>query len=426
MKIKKTVNIIGAGFAGIECALFLASHGIKVHIFDKDIKSYRCDCDTCEFFGKTIKNQNYARDLLREELKILDSKLITIEEKFYKGGLVDCGCIGSRVLEEARKLLYNNENIQIFNLKVKELDLDEINLVTTGPHTDGELFEWLKKHYGSMRCNDGVYENPIIKNIDESLLYKKEGDESDDLYLPFDYDEYIELVNRIVKAHNDYLDLSGSKKITTGALAIEKLIENGKDALKNQALRPCKLEGYSQRPYAVMRIKRVPLGFELCGMSSALPLILQDMLISSIKPFKKSEIVKVGRVLQSYFINSPYVINEFCQSLKDDGVFFAGGIIGSEGHLEAIASGLLAGFGIVSLIYGKKFEKMPYGTCIGSLIRKIISINSINSSSILASYDIIEGNKGKILCDEVKKECLACSRESLNMFKEDFYGRNKI
>ncbi len=420
MKIKKTVNIIGAGFAGIETALFLASHGIKVHIFDRDYEKYKCDCLACEFFGKNEKNENFARGLLREELKILSSKLVEIEDKFYKGGLVDCGCIGSRLLEEGRKLLNTNENIEVFKLNVKELDLDEINIVATGPHTDGELFEWLKKHYGSMRCNDGVYENPIIQNIDESSLYKKEGDQSEDLYLPFTYEEYIELVNRIVKAHNDYLDLTGAKKITTGQNAIEKLIENGKDALKNQALRICKLEGLEERPYAVLRIKKVTLGYELCGLSSSLPYILQDAIISSMKPFKQSKLVKEARILQNYFINSPYVINEHLQALKDEKVFFAGGLIGLDGHLEAMASGLMAGYNVLAFIYGKNFKVLPYGTCIGSILRKIILLNVSNSSPLIASYDIIEGTI------EDKNRQLEISKQSLNKYVEDYYGWNKI
>lgn len=422
MKIKKTVNIIGAGFAGIETALFLASHGIKVHIFDRDYEKYKCDSLACEFFGKNHKNQNFAREVLREELKTLSSSLIEIEEKFYKGGLVECGCIGSRLLEEGRKLLNNNENIEVFKLNVKELDLDEINIVATGPHTDGKLFEWLKNHYGSMRCNDGVYENPVVENVDESLLYRKECDQSDDLYLPFNYEEYIELVNRIVKAHNDYLDLSGTKKITTGQNAIEKLIENGKDALKNQALRICKLEGYDERPYAVLRIKRVALGYELCGLSSSLPYILQDMIISSMKPFKNSKLVKEARILQNYYINSPYVINEHLQSLKDERVYFAGGLLGLDGHLEAMASGLIAGYSVLGYIYGKQFKALPYGTCIGSLLRKLISINISNSSPLLANYDIIEGYKAL----EDKNKFLGISKESLSKYVEDYYGWNKI
>ena len=34
MKNTTFVNVIGCGYAGMECALFLASLGIKVHVFD--------------------------------------------------------------------------------------------------------------------------------------------------------------------------------------------------------------------------------------------------------------------------------------------------------------------------------------------------------------------------------------------------------
>lgn len=422
MKINKIVNIIGAGFAGIESALFLASHDIKVHIFDIG-ENYKCDMSSCELLYKNNENSHFARDILRSELKFLESPLINIEEKFHKNGLVECGCLSSRLLEESRKLINNNKNIQVFKALVNEIDIDEPTLIATGPHSQGQLFDWLKKQYGSMRCQDGLYESPVLDSVDENLLFKKEDDNSDDLYYPFDYDEYLKFVNRIVKAHNDFLDFTGAKKVESGINSIEKLIEQGKDALKTQALRPCKLLGYNDRPYAVLKIKKVPLGFELCGLYSSMPKILQDMVFTSLKPFKNSKLIKVAQIKQNLFINSPYVINEFMQSIKNPHIFFAGGITGCQGHLEAMASGLMASYSILCQFYGKNFVSLPYGSVIGSLSRKIISSNAF---PCLATCDIIEGNKEKSYSEEFKKDVLIRSKESLSYYLEEVYGRSKI
>ncbi len=423
MKNSKIVNIIGCGFAGIECALFLASQGKRVHIFDLEQDCYQCDCHNCEQIDKNNKNQIYARGLLREELKILGSSLVEQESKLSKNGLIECGCVASRLLEYGKKLIKENPNIEYFKASIKELDIDEINVVATGPRTDKDFFEWLKEQFGSMRCYDNFYDNPVVSGVDASLLYKKEGDNSDDLYFPFDYQSYIDFCNVIIKARNDYLDLSGNKQITSGELSIEKLVENGKDSLKNQVLRPCKLEGYNDRPYAVLRLKKHNQGYELCGLSSDLPYILQDFIFSSLQPLKKCKLEKKGRILQNRYLNSPFVINYFSQSNKNDKLFFAGAITGLEGHLEAMASGLMVGYNILSLIFGKKIKPIPSCTCIGSMMKKIILINTLKFSPIVANYDIIEGSERFDSLDSLKNNQLAISRGELTKYMEDFNGK---
>lgn len=419
MKIKRTVNVLGCGFAGIECALFLASHGINVHIFCDKQQFYKCDCLTCENLAKTTKNKNHARDLLREELKILNSALIEEECKFTKNGMIECGCVASRLLEYGRNLIKNHAKIKVFELNVKELDTEEQNVVATGTHTSKELFDWLKNCFGSMKMIDDCYENPIVSNIDKSLLYKKEGDQSEDLFYPLSYQEYVDLCNEIVKAHNDYLDLSKSKKLDSGEFTIEKLIGKGKDALKNHALRECKLVGLQERPYAVLRFKKHELGYELCGLASQLPFIFQDKIIFALKPCKNAKLVKESRVISSCFINSPYIINQYCQSVKFPTLFFAGSIIGLDGHLEAMASGLVTAMNLLTQLKGKKFVDLPKESMIYNLIQKLLTNNAIKFSPILANYDIIEEK----LCRE---ELISRSKQALAKFMEDFNGKFNV
>lgn len=419
MKLKKTVNIIGCGFAGIECASFLASHGVNVHIFCNKQDFYKCDCINCENLAKSEKNKNYARDLLREELKILNSKLIEEECKLTKNGMVECGCVASRLLNFARGLIRNVPNIQIFDMNIKEIDPEEINVIATGAKTGGELFYWLKNAFGSMRVIDDRYENPIVSGVDTGLLLQKEDDKSEDLFYPLEYQEYIDLCNEIVKAHNDYLDLSKSKKLGSGEFTIEKLIGKGKEALKNYALRECKLIGFEGRPYAVLHFKKHELGYELCGLCSELPFIFQDKIIFSLKPCKKAKLVSEARVVRNSYVNSPYVLNEYCQAINNQRLFFAGAIIGLEGHLEAMASGIYTGMNVLMTILGKKYIELPHSTLIYSLIRKIITNNAIKFSPILANYDIIEESLSR-------EEKFSRAIQELTKFMEDFNGKFNV
>lgn len=422
MKFSKTVNIIGCGFAGIECALFLARHGINVHIFDKDFSNYKCDRFECEHISKS-KDINNAHNLLREELKILGSSLLEEEYKLSHDGLIECGCVASRLLEYGRNLLKNYKNIKIFNVNIKEIDVEELNVIATGPHTDKELYLWLKENFGSMRVFDGFSQSLIVENVDESLMYKKENDK-ENLYYPFNYDEYIAFCNKIIKARNDFCELNNIK-LGQSELAIENIVLKGKDELKNKIMRPCKLLGYNERPYAVLQVEKIASRYKIKGFASFLSQTFQDMIISSLKPFKNCKIVCKGKVLNNFYINSPFVINYFSQSNKFENIFFAGSLAGFDGHLEAMASGLYVGYNIMTKIVGKSFLPIPTCTLLGSMMKKI-TLNSLNFSPIIANYDIIKENNSDNSFSDVNLDILARSKDSLKKFMEDYNGRIKI
>jgi len=58
---------------------------------------------------------------------------------------------------------------------------------------------------------------------------------------------------------------------------------------------------------------------------------------------------------------------------KEDGIFFAGQIIGSEGYTENIATGLVASLNIFNKLHGKGSIVFPEETMIGALIKYITS-----------------------------------------------------
>lgn len=238
------VNIIGAGFAGIECALFLADHGINVHIFDCG-NDYQCHCSYCEVSDGENEEQSLARDLLRAELHTLGSAIIEAEGKIKRE--TSGRCLARKLLTYGLERVKKHKKIEFFKLCVSDLNLEEVNVVATGPHTKGNLFEWLKNLYGSMRFHDNCCCYPILQGVDQRKVYTKDGDDKN-LYIPLDYQQYIALCNKIIKERNSLL--KNGKEIEKNPQTIEFMVAKDKDCLKNNIMRPVYLSSLDKKPYA--------------------------------------------------------------------------------------------------------------------------------------------------------------------------------
>ena len=401
------VNVIGCGFAGCECALSLAEKGVKVHVFDdRDIRNPSWDCFSVDFAGKKA----FAKSLLRHELAILDSALMEIEAKAKENGeILD----SQKLLERARERVKNHPNIQFFEMSINELNFEEVNVIATGPKTKNSLFSYLVDIFGSTRCFDCFPLYPLVKNIEEELFIKK----GDFFYLPFDYDEYIMLINKIVTNLNEEI-LSKHKKPLQNT--IEYYVLKEKDMLKKEAMLPIFLEE-QEKPYAVLKLEKIGQYFQIDGFASSLSVEAQLEILHSIKGLENCILVQKGEAKQDCYINAPYMINEFCQSIRFDNLFFAGNIAGVYGKTESIASGLYTANNVITFLKENPFVKLPSNTCLGHMMQKIIKSNNFNCSKfepIFADYDIIESNIAKTT--QAKQDFLeARSKMMLEKYKEE-------
>jgi methylenetetrahydrofolate--tRNA-(uracil-5-)-methyltransferase len=71
------------------------------------------------------------------------------------------------------------------------------------------------------------------------------------------------------------------------------------------------------------------------------------------------------------FINSSVILNPTFETIKRQGLFFAGQITGTEGYTESIAGGLLAGLNMARRINGMDLLVFPKETMLGALTNYI-------------------------------------------------------
>lgn len=390
------VNVIGCGYAGIEAALFLAGHGIKVHVFGNE-KLYR--------EGKVSSfSKGVYQDLLRKELSLFGSPLSRKEEQLEREGHQKC--LEQLILTYGINLLKDNRNIEFFDANVCELNPGEINIIATGPRTEEKFFKSLSQRYGSMKCLNHVPKFPIITNIDSYMLYENRDGT---LAMPITRECYEMFEKMIVQIAQERK--KKDKKFEIVPNTIEALALHGNETLRAYAMIPQRM-GVGIKPYACLYLIKKGEGYQIQNFASCLSEEEQLAILRSINVFRDCQVEECGEMISGTFINTLQMVNEYSQSKQDDNIFFAGGILGVAGHLNCIASGLWTALNVYKYIQGKRMVAMPEDCAIGRFIKKLTKENALKTRPLIRNSDIIEKMDD---VDWEKKSLLA-----LEKFKEEY------
>jgi len=401
--MKDYITVIGGGLAGTEAAYQIAKKGIKVKLYEmKPIKFSPAHSNknlaeiVCSNSFKSNLHTN-ACGLLKEELRILDSLLIKIaDENSVPAGqalAVDREKFAHFVTENIKL----NENIEIINMEVGGQEassierilsgdniLDNVNnneladianngivIVATGPLTSDSLANEIAELTG----DDGLHfydaAAPIVSkesiNMDIAFWgdrYDQERDKDEDVEtwlknndkskkadyvnLPMNKEEYEKFVEELINADVTELHEFEKKEIFEGCMPIEIMAKRGKDTLRFGPLKPVGFTdprtGY--RPYAVVQLRQDNNEgsiFNMVGFQTNLKFGEQKRVFSLIPGLEKADFVKYGVMHRNTFINSPKLLDETYNFVRNKNIYFAGQITGVEGYVESISSGLITG-----------------------------------------------------------------------------------
>lgn len=390
MKIEH-VNVIGGGLAGCEAAYQIAKRGIKVKLYEmKPVK-----------FSPAHSNENLAEivcsnsfksnlltnacGLLKEELRMLDSLLIRIaDENSVPAGqalAVDREIFAQRITEKIEE----NSNIEIVKKEVTEINLDEINIIATGPLTSDELFKNISKIIGNEELHFYDAAAPIIEkdSIDMNIAFI--GDrygkgEADYINLPMNKEEYESFWNELVNAEIVELHEFEKREIFEGCMPVEVMAKRGIDTLRYGPLKPVGFDDprTGKRPYALVQLRQDNTAgtiYNMVGFQTNLKFGEQKRIFSMIPGLENADFVKYGVMHRNTFINSSKLLDSTFRMKNSKNIFFAGQITGVEGYVESIASGLIAGINVANQILKKDSLTFPNDTMIGALCNYISTEN---------------------------------------------------
>jgi methylenetetrahydrofolate--tRNA-(uracil-5-)-methyltransferase len=386
------VTIIGAGLAGSEAALTLASHGVDVRLLEQKPKQRtpaQSSDSLCElvcsnsFRGAALSN---AVGLLKEEMRRVGSFVMQAADvtRVPAGGAlaVDRDKFSARMTE----LLQANPRIELCAERVDALPTDRPLVIATGPLTGDALARDIASRVGAdaLAYYDAIA--PIISadSIDWSKVFmasrwdKGESEEDRSAYVncPLSEEQYRTFVSDVCAARKVEPKSFEEVRYFEGCLPIEVMAERGPQTLAFGPMKPVGLVDpkSGRRPHAVVQLRKedeAGTAYNMVGFQTRMAWPEQDRVFRSIPGLENAEFQRYGAVHRNTFINAPKLLTPTLELKGEPGLYFAGQISGTEGYVESAAGGLLVALFLLDHFDGRRALPPPATTALGGLLTHV-------------------------------------------------------
>ncbi len=158
--------------------------------------------------------------------------------------------------------------------------------------------------------------------------------------------------------------------------------------------------------------------YNIVGFQNHLKFDEQKRVFRTIPGLERAEFLRLGQIHRNTYINAPQTLDPSLAARRDPRIFFAGQLAGTEGYIENIASGLVAGINAVRRLRGEEALILPAETAIGALCRYVstpqkhfapMNINFGLLPPIEAPRRISKTEKQRLLCERALEQCKPAS-----------------
>ncbi|MGC4089657.1 MAG: methylenetetrahydrofolate--tRNA-(uracil(54)-C(5))-methyltransferase (FADH(2)-oxidizing) TrmFO [Polyangiaceae bacterium] len=383
------VSIIGAGLAGSEAALTLASHGIDVCLYEQkpEARTPAQSSDSmCElvcsnsFRGAALSN---AVGLLKEEMRRMGSFVMGAAEltRVPAGGAlaVDRDKFAARMTE----LLQQNPRIEIRAGRVDAIPAERPLVIATGPLTGDALANDIARVLGAdaLAYYDAIAPIVSAESIDWSKVFmasrweKGESEEDKSAYVncPLDEATYAAFVREVRAARKVEPKAFEQVRYFEGCLPIEVMADRGEQTLAFGPMKPVGLTDprTGRWPHAVVQLRKedqAGSAYNMVGFQTRMAWPEQERVFRMIPGLEAAEFQRFGAVHRNTFVNAPKFLGPTLECNALPGVYFAGQIAGTEGYVESAGLGMLAAFILIDRLAGREPLLPPAETALGGLL----------------------------------------------------------
>lgn len=378
--------VIGAGLAGSEAAWQLACRGIDVELIEMR-PSTTTPAHTTGWFAELVCSNSFkstdpttAPGMLKAELEALGSIVLAVARtQAVPAGsalAVDRGRFSSAVTE----LLRGHPRIRVVTDEARVVPRGTPVIVATGPLTSEALSADLQRLLGAEYLSFFDAAAPIVDaaSIDRSVAFAQsrygKGEGSDYLNCPFDREHYEDFVDALLGAQRVIRKEFEPDELFAACQPIEEIARRGRDALRYGPFKPVGLTDprTGRRPWAVLQLRpenREATMYNLVGCQTNLTFPEQSRVFRLVPGLESAEFLRFGVMHRNTYVDSPRVLDQRLAVKRADDVRLAGQLTGTEGYLEAAASGLWAALVLAhEIVYDAPPEPLPRTTALGSLI----------------------------------------------------------
>ncbi|UZN23100.1 methylenetetrahydrofolate--tRNA-(uracil(54)-C(5))-methyltransferase (FADH(2)-oxidizing) TrmFO [bacterium 3DAC] len=382
-----SVIVIGAGLAGSEAALTLASLGVSVKLYEmrpwKMTPAHRTDKPAELVCSNSLGSRRVdkPKGLLLWEALTAGASLprLALSASVPAGGAL---AVDRQIFSDlVGKAIQEHPMIEIVRQEVSSFDTDRYTIVAAGPLLSDNLSNYLSSLLGTdfLHFYDAISPTVVADTIDmEYAFWANRYDDSDGgdyLNIPLTEEEYYQFVEDILAArkyvHHDFEEI---EKFFDRCLPIEEIARRGKLALAYGPMRPVGLVDprTGKRPFAVIQLRKENKEgtlLNMVGFQTGISHTDQVKIFRKIPALRHAEFARLGQIHRNTFINAPKVLGDSMSLRCCPKVYVAGQLSGTEGYLEAIMGGFWSALSIFFDMHGIKLPELPKFSMWGGIQR---------------------------------------------------------
>ncbi|MDO5335357.1 MAG: methylenetetrahydrofolate--tRNA-(uracil(54)-C(5))-methyltransferase (FADH(2)-oxidizing) TrmFO [Coriobacteriia bacterium] len=436
--MKNTVDIIGGGLAGSECALQLADRGIRVRLFEmRPIRT--TDVHHTDNLGELVCSNSLkstkpdsAAGMLKTELERLGSRLMAFarENEVPAGGALAVEREGfGRSITEA---IASNSLIELVRAEVVGFDqsgrplgyLDEAAckaagnpallveeaadavVLASGPLTSDGLARYLGGLTGQAHLAFYDAAAPIVMadSLDLDVVFRQSryeaGTEGDYLNAPFDKASYQAFIDALLSAERVIKKEFETADLFQACQPIEEIARRGADAPRFGCMKPVGLvdPATGMKPWANVQLRAEDhsgQSYNLVGFQTNLTFPEQRRVFRMIPGLEKAEFARYGVMHRNTFIDAPHLLDASlklvtpaAEKLPVD-IYVAGQLGGTEGYCEAIRSGLHVALALAAKLKGVTLPVLSADTVFGALLSYATNPQTVDYQPMHVNFGII-------------------------------------
>ncbi len=388
MNNSSSVEIIGAGLAGCEAALTLASRGVSVELVEmrplKTTPAHATELPAELVCSNSFKSASLpaAQALLKEELKLLKSPLLECAAA--------CSVPAGNALAVDRLRFSNKVNdllsatpaiTRTCREALRPSDAHALSVIAAGPLASDGLASWIKETFASdsLHFYDAIAPIVSLDSINTDIAFyssRHEPGNTDYLNCPFTEEEYDRFYDALMAADEARAREFEDAKFFEACLPIEVIARRGKKSLSFGAFKPVGLADprSGRRPYAVCQLRRENRdgdSFSLVAFQTRMTVSAQQTVVRLIPGLENAEFLRYGSCHRNTFVDSPRLLSGDLSFANLSNVLLAGQICGNEGYTESIATGHLAALFALAKCIDGALPPPPVTTACGALLRHV-------------------------------------------------------
>ncbi len=417
------VTIVGAGLAGCEAALQLAMRGVPVRLVEmrpvRQTAVHKTGAPAELVCSNSFKSmdQETAAGSLKYELTALGSKLIECarETQVAAGGALAVN--RTEFSAAVKRLIDASPDIEYVCEECTRIP-EGPAIIATGPLTSETLAEQISLELGSESLAFYDAAAPIVEadSIDRDVVFAQsrydKGDTADYLNAPMNREEYEAFVTELIAAKRVIEKDFERRELFAACQPVEEVARTGLDALSHGALKPVGLTDprTGRRPWAAVQLRAEnaeQTAYNLVGFQTNLRFGEQERVFRMIPGLEHADFSRFGVMHRNTFVDTPHVLTKTLALPRRPQVHLAGQLTGTEGYMEAVASGLYVALAVYAELTGVPAPKLPHDSLFGCLLDYATNSDTQAYQPMHVNFGIIAPIEPKIRNKRERKSAYA-------------------